>query len=206
MQKKREKEEKQESKVGNIVGTILIIIFTPLLIIFLTIAIKANINHDKLPDFLGYKPLICGSNSMGNVFEIGDITFAKEVKQEDLKKGDIITFWDSKKSVVITHRINEITKDENGKTIYITKGDMNNDIDEETVNFEQIEGKYVGHIKYVGNLILWLQKPAGLIIAFLVPILICALIYRCSLTRKEIKKERTEKLLKKIAEKKKPSF
>lgn len=198
MQKK--KNEKEESAIANFIGTVLIIICIPLLIIFLTIAIKANTNPYNLPDFLGYKPLICASNSMENVFKVGDLTVTKEIKQNELEKGDIITFWDGKHDTVITHRIEQITKDENGKTLYITKGDMNNETDEETVEFSQIEGKYMFHIKYIGNLILWLQEPRGLIIAFLIPIFICALVYRHNLKRKEIKKKRTEKLLKKVAQ------
>lgn len=197
------KEQKQESKFANIIGTILIVISIPIVIIFLTIAIKANINHNKLPDFAGYKPLICASNSMSNIFELGDLTITKEVTQSELKKGDIITFWNTKHDTVITHRIEEISKDEKGNTIYITKGDMNNEIDAETVSFNQIEGKCIGHIKYVGNLILWLQKPTGLIVAFLVPIIIIALVYRHNLKKKEVKDKRKEKLLKRMEEKQK---
>ncbi len=199
----QKKEDKQDSKLGNLIGTILIIICIPLLIIFLTIAIKANINHDKLPDFLGYKPLICASNSMSNIFEVGDLTITKEVTESELKKGDIITFWNSKHDTVITHRIEEVTINEEGKKVYVTKGDMNNEIDDEAVEYKQIEGKCIGHIKYIGSLILWLQKPTGLITAFLIPVIICAIVYRHILKRKEIKSRRTEKLLKRMEEKQK---
>lgn len=199
----KNKEEKQESKLANIIGTILIIICIPLLIVFLTIAVKANINHDKLPDFMGYKPLICASNSMSNIFEVGDLTITKEVEENELQKGDIITFWNTEHDTVITHRIEEITTNEEGKKVYVTKGDMNNEIDEEVVEFNQVEGEYIGHIKYIGNLILWIQKPTGLIVAFLIPVLICAIVYRHNLKRKEIKSKRTEKLLKRIEEKQK---
>lgn len=199
----KNKEEKQESKLANIIGTILIIICIPLLIVFLTIAVKANINHDKLPDFMGYKPLICASNSMSNIFEVGDLTITKEVEENELQKGDIITFWNTEQDTVITHRIEEITTNEEGKKVYVTKGDMNNEIDEEVVEYNQVEGEYIGHIKYIGNLILWIQKPTGLIIAFLIPVLICAIVYRHNLKRKEIKSKRTEKLLKRIEEKQK---
>lgn len=199
----KNKEEKQESKLANIIGTILIIICIPLLIVFLTIAVKANINHDKLPDFMGYKPLICASNSMSNIFEVGDLTITKEVEENELQKGDIITFWNTEHDTVITHRIEEITTNEEGKKVYVTKGDMNNEIDEEVVEYNQVEGEYIGHIKYIGNLILWIQKPTGLIIAFLIPVLICAIVYRHNLKRKEIKSKRTEKLLKRIEEKQK---
>ena len=199
----KNKEEKQESKLANIIGTILIIICIPLLIVFLTIAVKANINHDKLPDFMGYKPLICASNSMNNIFEVGDLTITKEVEENELQKGDIITFWNTEHDTVITHRIEEITTNEEGKKVYVTKGDMNNEIDEEVVEYNQVEGEYIGHIKYIGNLILWIQKPTGLIVAFLIPVLICAIVYRHNLKRKEIKSKRTEKLLKRIEEKQK---
>lgn len=195
--------EKQESKIANIIGTILIIMCIPLLIVFLTIAVKANINHDKLPDFMGYKPLICASNSMSNIFEVGDLTITKEVEENELQKGDIITFWNTEHDTVITHRIEEITTNEQGQKVYVTKGDMNNEIDDEVVEYNQIEGEYIGHIKYIGNLILWIQKPTGLIVAFLIPVLICAIVYRHNLKRKEIKSKRTEKLLKRIEEKQK---
>lgn len=191
-------QKKNENKLLNVIGMLLIIICIPIVIVFITIAIKANINHSKLPDFLGYKPLICASNSMANVFEVGDITITKQVSERELKKGDIITFWDSKRSVVITHRIEEIILDKNDKKAYITKGDMNNDIDKEVVEYEQIEGKYIFHIKYIGNIILFLQKPTGLIIAFLIPLMIYANIYRRNLKREKIKDKRKEKLLKRL--------
>lgn len=186
------------NKVSDFIGTTLIIICIPILLIFVTIAIKANINHDKLPDFLGYKPLICASNSMSNIFELGDLTITKQVAESELNKGDIITFWDAKHKIIITHRIEDIAITEDGKKEYITKGDMNNDIDKEKVKYEQIEGKCICYVKYIGNLILALQKPTGLIIAFLIPLIICMNAYRHKLKTQEIKEQRKQKLLRKI--------
>ena len=183
----------KENRISNFIGTILIIICIPILIIFVTIAIKANINHEKLPDFLGYKPLICASNSMSNIFELGDLTITKQVSEKELHEGDIITFWDSKHKTVITHRIEDITVTEDGEKEYTTKGDMNNAADKEKVKYEQIEGKCIYYVKYIGNIILALQQPAGLIIAFLIPLIIYA-----NLKKEEIKAQRKEKLLSKI--------
>lgn len=188
----------KESKISNFIGIILIIICIPLLIIVVTIAIKANINHNKLPDFLGYKPLICASNSMSNIFELGDLTITKQVSENKLAVGDIITFWDSKHNIVITHRIEEISIAEDGTREYTTKGDMNNSTDKEKVKYEQIEGKCIYYVKYIGNLILALQKPTWLIIAFLIPLIIYANTYRRKLKKEEIKEQRKEKLLRKI--------
>lgn len=190
----------KENTILNIIGTILIIICIPILIIVLTIAIKANINHDKLPDFFGYKPLICASNSMSNIFELGDLTITKQVSENELNIGDIITFWDSKRQMVITHRIEDITIAQDGKKEYTTKGDMNNNSDKEKVQYEQIEGKCIYYIKYIGNLILAIQKPTGLIIAFLIPLIIYTNICRRKLKKLEIKVIRKDKLLKKIEE------
>ena len=184
----------KESKIANLIGTLLILLVIPIAIVALTIAIKANINHDTLPDFLGYKPLIVGSNSMEDVFEVGDLTISLEVEEDELEVGDIISFWDSEGDTVITHRIAEITTEENGETIYITKGDMNDEVDEEAVTFSQIEGKYVWHIKYIGKIILWLQEPQGLIIAFLLPLVVCILIYNHISKRNKIKLARAQKL------------
>ena len=188
----------KENRISNFIGTILIIICIPILIIFVTIAIKANINHEKLPDFLGYKPLICASNSMSNIFELGDLTITKQVSEKELHEGDIITFWDSKHKTVITHRIEDITVTEDGEKEYTTKGDMNNAADKEKVKYEQIEGKCIYYVKYIGNIILALQQPAGLIIAFLIPLIIYANVYRRKLKKEEIKAQRKEKLLSKI--------
>ena len=190
----------KENRISNFIGTILIIICIPILIIFVTIAIKANINHEKLPDFLGYKPLICASNSMSNIFELGDLTITKQVSEKELHEGDIITFWDSKHKTVITHRIEDITVTEDGEKEYTTKGDMNNASDKEKVKYEQIEGKCIYYVKYIGNIILALQQPAGLIIAFLIPLIIYANVNRRKLKKEEIKAQRKEKLLSKIQE------
>lgn len=197
------KNEQKESKFANFIGTTLIIICVPLLIVFATIAIKANINHDHLPDFMGYKPQICASNSMENMFVVGDVTISKAVEENQLNQGDIITFWDVKHDKVYTHRIAEIKKDENNKKIYLTKGDMNSAIDPDAVEFDRIEGKYVGKIKYIGKLILAIQKPTGLIVAFLIPVIITALIYRHDIKVKDKKNRRKEKLLKRLDEKQK---
>lgn len=197
----KDKEANKENPIANFIGTLLLILCVPLLIVFLTIAIKSNINHDKLPDFLGYKPLICASNSMENIFEVGDVTITKEVlSQEELNEGDIITFWDEDHSTIITHRIDEITTDENNETIYVTKGDMNNEVDAETIKFNQIEGKYVGHVKYIGNLILAIQEPTGLIITFMIPLLIIILVDNHKIKVNDKKMQRKIKALRRLAQ------
>ena len=47
---------------------------------------------DKIPSLFGYKVLQVMSGSMDDVFSVGDVILIKETRQEEIKKGDIITF------------------------------------------------------------------------------------------------------------------
>ncbi len=116
---------------------------------------------DKTPNLLGYKNFIELTGSMEPTLNVGDIIITKETKE--IKENDIISFRE--KNSVITHRVFEIYK-ENGKEYYITKGDANSDTDSELLDKENIEGKYCFKIPFIGKIILFFQKPVGLIILF----------------------------------------
>ena len=87
------------------------------------------------------------SNSMSPVFERGSAVLTLKVKEEELKKGDIISFTLGKR--VIIHRIDSIVE-ENGEKRYVTKGDANNVIDDGYVVFDQIKNKVILSIPLVG--------------------------------------------------------
>lgn len=65
-------------------------------------------------------------------------------KEEDLDIGDIVAYRSTKINGLIVHRIVGESKDENGKTYYILKGDNNSRPDPEQVYFNQIEYLLVG--------------------------------------------------------------
>jgi len=85
-------------------------------------------------------------------FSKGDIIFMIKPNPDKLKVGDIIAFDAGTKSTPIVHRIIQIKK-EDGKKIFTTMGDNNNEIlkpnnnlwniDEESINEEQLLGKAV---------------------------------------------------------------
>lgn len=118
---------------------------------------------EKIPNFMGYKNFIVLTGSMKPTLNIGDIVFVKETT--NIKEQDIVSF--RVQNSVVTHRVVEI-KEENGKTIYITKGDANSGNDTELLSIENIEGKYIFKIPFVGRIILFLQKPIGMIILCLI--------------------------------------
>ena len=141
---------------------------------------------DKIPSFFGYKVLQVMSGSMDDVFSVGDVILIKETKQEDIKKGDIITF---KKENIITHRIVEMNKT-NDTMYYTTKGDNNNVNDAEKVKYEEIEGKYITKFVFIGYLLNFLNTTEGFIILVSLPIIVIAFTIFRELRNKEKKSKR----------------
>ena len=154
-----------------VTGLILCIVFSFLLICNLTIIVKGTLFPEKPPSVLGITPMTVLSGSMSGEaedhIEIGDLIFVAKVKPEKLYIGDIIAFMDG--SVVVTHRITEIY-DNNGLE-FITKGDANNAPDQKPVTAENLVGKYKGRIPGMGNFVLFLKSPLGMLLFVGVPVI-----------------------------------
>ncbi len=133
---KKSKKEKN-SKIGIIIRVIFFIIAIVILLISATVLFKANKYPDKVPDVLGYKPMIVLSGSMETSIHTGDLVFVKIVDTTTLKEGDVIAFR-NEEDTVTTHRIVEIVY-ENGKQYFRTKGDANNTEDLNLVEMESEE-------------------------------------------------------------------
>lgn len=146
------------------------------LLINITIIIKVNINPNELPSIFGYKPIVFYSNSMKPKLHKGDLIFAKETKSTNIKINDIIVYR-TKNNTITTHRVTNIKK-ANNKLCFITKGDNNNVIDKELVNEDKIEGRYVFKIPYIGNILLFIQHPNGVMLMILLLTIITILVLK----------------------------
>ena len=173
-------------KIYKVLDKILTLVIIISSIVAMLMVIQITKMPDKIPSFFGYKVLQVMSGSMDDVFSIGDVILIKETKQEDIKKGDIITF---KKENIITHRIVEINKN-NDTMYYTTKGDNNNVNDAEKVKYEEIEGKYITKFVYIGYLINFLNTTEGFIILVSLPIIVIAFTIYRELRNKEKKQKR----------------
>lgn len=142
--------------IRKILMGIFFIVFIPLIIINVTIIVKTIKYPNKIPDFMGYKPMIVMSNSMESKISVGDVVIVKEVNTNTLKENDIVAYRID--DICVTHRIKSINSD----GTYITKGDNNNVEDSININHSQIEGKYVTKIVGLGHLLLFLKEPLGL--------------------------------------------
>lgn len=178
-------------KKNNIVATIIKFIFYTVATIFLlvagTIVYKAYRYPDRVPDIFGIKPMIVLSGSMETSIYTGDLVFTKMVDTSTLKVDDIIAFRNENDKVT-THRIIEIVND-NGIKKFKTKGDNNNTEDANLVALDDVEGIYIGRIPKVGNFLLFMQKPIGLIVVLLI-ILVIGLLWLYLISRKENKNKK----------------
>ena len=97
-----------------------------------------------------------GSESMSPKINKGDaVIIQKLTAQKRLKKGDVIAYLKDKK--VIVHRIAEV-KEQQGKIVYVTKGDVNNSVDAQTVTRKQVKGTVVMRIPFIAYPTVWLSE------------------------------------------------
>lgn len=105
-----------------------------------------------------YQPIAVLSGSMSPTFNRGDAVVIEKLntqEKDNLKKGDIIQFVSGTKYVV--HRINDVTNDEYGNKMFITKGDHNNAVDFDKVHLENVKGKVAAIIPFIGYPSVWLS-------------------------------------------------
>lgn len=166
-----------------------LLIFT--LIINLYIIYQAKTNKDEVPNILGYKPFIVLSGSMEASIHRGDLIIVKTIDPSDLKNGDVIAFEDQQETIT-THRIIEIIN-RDGVNYFITKGDNNTSQDQNLVEYDDVEGIYVGRIAGVGNMMTTLADPTTVIIIGLGITIIFIIGY--SISNKKLKEEEMKEYL-----------
>lgn len=161
-------------KVLTVIGIIMCVILVPILIVNCTLLIKSFINKAEVPDFGGIMPLIVLTDSMYPDIKSGDLIICKTVDAEDVETGDVISFFDpaGNGTSVVTHKVVEIVT-EDGKTSFRTKGINNNTEDRLLVPADKVIAEYTGiRIPGAGNVAIFMQSSAGLIVCVVLPIIL----------------------------------
>lgn len=102
-----------------------------------------------------YKITSVISPSMYPYINVGDAVITKTPSKKEIKEGDVIKFLNGDRYYI--HRVFKIQRD-NNRIVYITKGDNNNTIDDKLTEFDDIQGKVIYKIKYIGYPAYWLSK------------------------------------------------
>jgi len=134
------------------IGILMVVLLLNLINIYKRVILK-----EQLPFVFGYGNAIIVTGSMAPAINPGDVVIIS--KQREYKSGDIVTYQGN--NTPVTHRILEQTPEG-----YITGGDANNTDDGE-VEEHRIMGKVVKVIPNAGNIILFLQRPLGMLIMLL---------------------------------------
>lgn len=137
-----------------------------------------------------YKIMTVISGSMEPDIKMGSVVVVKPI--DDYKIGDVISFGPVTKTKAPTsHRIFDI-KVIDGKSVYITKGDINNAPDTREVLEKDVIGKVLFDIPYVGYAVDFARKPIGFTLIIVVP---AALIIFDEIKKiyEEIKKKKAKK-------------
>jgi len=138
-----------------------------------------------LPITGNFKILTVLSGSMEPAIKMGSVVMVKP--SAEYKINDIITFGKiSKTQIPTTHRIADIKLQE-GKPIYITKGDANNSPDTKEVLASEVKGKVLFSVPYVGYAVNAAKQPIGFLLIIIIPAAII-IFEEINKIKKEIKK------------------
>lgn len=125
-----------------------------------------------------YEPLISLytiiSPSMEPNINVYDVVITRRVKPEEIKEGDVITFISSStlgEGLTITHRVKSVIKTE-GDIKFRTQGDNNPIPDSALVTSNNLLGKVVFTIPFLGYIQFMLQSKSGWLFFLLIPAII----------------------------------
>lgn len=139
--------------IGRVLSLVLTIMIAIVLVCNVYTIVARHIGGQQQPDVFGWSTAVVISGSMSGSIEVNDMVIIHE--QKSYAVGDVVTFKSGKS--LVTHRI--IGEEEGG---FITKGDVNNTRDIDTLSPERIVGRVVAVIPGIGKVIEFLRSPLGL--------------------------------------------
>lgn len=126
------------------------------------------------------------SGSMEPEYPVGSLIYVKSVEPESIEVGEVITYVLSNETPS-THRVVRIDK-ENSR--FYTKGDANNTEDGAPVHFNNLIGKPIFKIPYLGYFAYYIQHPPGMYIAIAAGAALLLLVFLPDLFKNDKKREK----------------
>ena len=172
------KENQQGEKKPSLLSKIFNFFFYTLISIVIVVALLYTVinlaGDNGVSTILGYTVGSVQSGSMSGTFEKGDIIISKQIDGEEVKEGDVISFWykdpQAEQIIVVTHRVIELRED--GKIV--TQGDVanqNNSVDKiEVISKGDVISRYSFKIPYVGAVLDFINTSTGFFVCILIPV------------------------------------
>lgn len=158
-------------KVWHIIKSILNIVITVFIVLFLIVVCLQRFSNNRI-SFFNYRMFTVVSGSMEPSYKIGDVLISKEVEPSKIKIGDDISYLGSNgdfKDKVVTHRVVDIYKDDNGDYLFKTKGTAN--ILEDPIVYEdQLYGVVVHKSVILSFMYKIVGTTTGMFIFIIIPI------------------------------------
>ena len=152
-------------KIWNVISVLIIVV-----LVFLAVALGGM-------RFLGFQVFAVLSGSMEPTYHVGSLIYVRSTEPADVEVGDPITFVANEDLVVVTHRVVDISVDEDGVIRFQTKGDANDTVDGSWVHQANLLGKPKFTIPYLGYLANAIQHPPGRYLMIAVVAILILLIF-----------------------------
>lgn len=122
---------------------------------------------------LGFSPYTVLSSSMEPAYPVGSLIYIRQIPSEDINVGDAITFVMNEDLLVATHRVVEV---DSQAMSFRTKGDANDIVDGAPVHFNNVLGKVVFSIPYLGYVANYVSSSQGRYIAIVIVLFLLLLL------------------------------
>lgn len=137
----------------------------------------------------GLRPFCILSGSMEPTYHVGSLIYVKDVPPEEIEIGDPITFVLNEDLVIATHRVIDI--DAENQQFY-TKGDANDAPDGSPVHFNNLLGRPVFSIPYLGYVSNYLSSPPGMYVGICGAVVVILLLFIPDIIKASDKKKPAE--------------
>ena len=163
-------------KIKGVTGVLGWILFATLIMmaLFLLLVLISN----KVAEKKNQKPIMglytIVSPSMTGSIEVYDVVFVLRVPTKMIHRGDVITFRAENTifgDTPVTHRVIEKYTDNDGQTVYVTKGDYNQFKDDFYAYERNVVGKVLFKIPQLGRIQFFLVGKKGWFVVVLLPAL-----------------------------------
>ena len=177
----------QVKKIWSIICKILNAFFLVLLVglVVVLLYLASGSKGNGLPFLQNYQLFTVLSGSMEPTLNVGGVIIVEKVDPMTLEEGDIITFVSNDTTLngkVVSHRILQVVDNNNGR-MFITKGDANEDRDDAAAVPDNVIGRVIFHIPYLGYLLNFMKTKNGFFLILLLPCMIILLVETISLLK-----------------------